>query len=192
MSAMTNHSVNLLGREPFEHTTAGRLATWAITYGRYIMIATEVVVLIAFISRFTLDRKLTDLNDEITQKQQVLEANKDYELQIRNLQDKLTKLRPILDEQKVPSATLTTIQNILPHDVILEGIQISPTTVQVKAIAGSTSGFSQLIANLLVTKELREIEIGAIERSAISGLRFSFSAKIGTEVKVPKLTKEKS
>ena len=59
--------VNLLEKDDFSESPIGRIVTWAITYGRYIMILTEIVVLLAFISRFSLDRKLTDLNEAIGQ-----------------------------------------------------------------------------------------------------------------------------
>ncbi len=71
-------SVNLLDQPEFTSSSIARLINWTITYGRYIMIGTEVIVLVAFISRFSLDRKLTDLREEIAQKQIILEANADF------------------------------------------------------------------------------------------------------------------
>lgn len=171
------NSVNLFGKESFEHTPWGRLATWAVSYGRYIMIATEVVVLIAFISRFSLDRKLTDLNDEIIQKQAVLEANKDYEQQIRNLQDRLDKIHPILENQLLAEKSVRLIQQVLPSDVYIQSLDVSQKNIKVQATATSTLGFSQLIANLLATKELTNIEIGAINKKSISGIQFSFTGE---------------
>src|SRR3989344_3425468 len=67
--------INLIGEGDFSRTPIGRIVTWATTYGRYIMILTEIIVLLAFISRFSLDRKLTDLKEEITQKQAIIETN---------------------------------------------------------------------------------------------------------------------
>ena len=68
-------TINLIGEEEMAHTPVGRIVAWAVTYGRYIMIGTEIIVLLAFISRFSLDRKLTDLNDEVSQKQAIIDAN---------------------------------------------------------------------------------------------------------------------
>ena len=67
--------INLLGQEDLKHTPQGRILNWALTYGRDIMIGTEIVVLLAFISRFSLDRKLTDLKEEISQKIKDLEGS---------------------------------------------------------------------------------------------------------------------
>jgi len=95
-------SINLIGEEEMEHTPVGRIVTWAITYGRYIMIGTEIVVLLAFISRFSLDRKLTDLKDEISQKQELIEANTETTVYFEQLQQLFTGIKDLL----------TTTQNI--------------------------------------------------------------------------------
>ena len=57
-------TINLLGERKVGETPVERLLLWITTYGRYIMIGTEIVVLLAFISRFSLDRKITDLREK--------------------------------------------------------------------------------------------------------------------------------
>ena len=74
MPETPNSNINLL-KNSSDQSPLDRITDWALTYGRYIMIGTEIVVLLAFISRFSLDRKLTDLKEEIGQKQQILLAN---------------------------------------------------------------------------------------------------------------------
>ena len=39
--------------------------TWALGFGRFLIIAVEIVAFSAFIYRFVLDRELVDLNDKI-------------------------------------------------------------------------------------------------------------------------------
>ena len=109
-------TINLLGKEDLGRSPTGRLLAWAVTYGRYIMIGTEIVVLLAFISRFSLDRKLTDLKEEITQKQAILEANSDLETTIRALQNHIDNVTMILKDQT------DLITHVHEHMVITEVI----------------------------------------------------------------------
>src|SRR3989344_871361 len=109
-------AINLLGQEDLKHTAQGRIIGWALTYGRYIMIGTEIVVLLAFISRFSLDRRLTDLKEEISQKQAILEANISLEQDIRLLQDTLGKIKLTTTNQSAPLDALTLLQAVLPSD----------------------------------------------------------------------------
>src|SRR3989338_1867578 len=112
----SNVSINLLGKEDFTSTPSGRIISWAVTYGRYIMIGTEIVVLLAFASRFSLDRKLTDLKEQITQKQAILEANKDLEQTIKNTQEHIAKTNTLFKDQDKLVKLVEFIQSTVPPD----------------------------------------------------------------------------
>jgi Tfp pilus assembly protein PilN len=171
-------SVNLIGKEEMEHTPTGRIITWAVTYGRYIMIGTEIIVLLAFISRFSLDRKLTDLNDEVSQKQAIIDANIDFETQFRTLQDKITKIQTLLSAKPTVQNALNTVGAMLPTDVHLDELNITNEEVVGSVIANTTDGFSQMVANLQATNIFSRVEIGDIKRSPTSGIQFIFTGTI--------------
>ncbi|HUD19462.1 MAG TPA: PilN domain-containing protein [Patescibacteria group bacterium] len=179
-----NISVNLLGDSDMEHTPVGRIVSWAITYGRYIMIGTEIVVLLAFISRFSLDRRLTDLNDEISQKQDIIQANLDFEQDVRSLQDKLAKIKTLT---AVPINTVDAVaqfQSLVPAGVYLQSLDLSKNQITIQADAGSTPAFSQFIANLQAAKNLTALDIGDIKRDSLTGIQFTFTTQV-----VPTTTK---
>lgn len=176
-------AINLLGQEDLKHTPQGRIIGWALTYGRYIMIGTEIVVLLAFISRFSLDRKLTDLKEEISQKQAILEANKDLERDIRELQDKLVKLRQSMTNQSAPLDTLTLLQSLLPPDVYVETLDVAGDRLSANAIAATTRGFSQFLVNLQSAKQFSRVDIGDIKKTLLTGIEFKFTAYASIKTK---------
>lgn len=171
-------SINLIGEEATEYTPVGRIVAWAVTYGRYIMIGTEIVVLLAFISRFSLDRKLTDLNDEVSQKQAIIDANQQFESDFRTLQDKLIKTQTLLATPPITSNVLDTIQTLIPASVHLKSLNITNQTVVGQVVANTTAGFSQCIANLQAASILSTVEIGDIIRSPTTGIQFEFTGTI--------------
>lgn len=173
-----NVSINLIGDTNNEHTPVGRIVNWAVTYGRYIMIGTEIVVLLAFISRFSLDRKLTDLKEEVTQKQDIIEANLPFEQDIRTLQDKLSKIKALKVQPANASQVITSFQTILPTGMYLKSLFLDHDRVTVSAVAGSTAAFSQFVANIQNNKILANIDIGDITRDPILGIQFTFTAKV--------------
>jgi hypothetical protein len=173
-----NMSVNLLGDSELGHTPLGRIVTWAVTYGRYIMIGTEIVVLLAFISRFSLDRKLTDLKEEIGQKQDIIQANAQFEHDVRSLQDKLTKIKALTAQPISDVDILTFFQGAVPPGVYFQSYDLSGNKLTVKAIAGSTDAFSQLIANLQASKIVTGVDLGSITRDPLLGIQFTFNAQI--------------
>jgi hypothetical protein len=173
-----NISINLLGDSDMEHTPLGRIVNWAVTYGRYIMIGTEIVVLLAFISRFSLDRKLTDLKEEVSQKQSIIEANVPFEKDVKKLQDKLTKIKALVVQPINPIDALIVFQTLLPQGVYLQSYDLTKDKITIQATAGSTSAFSQFMANLQASKYLTAIDIGDIKRDPLVGIQFAFTAQI--------------
>jgi len=170
--------VNLLEKDDFSESPIGRIVTWAITYGRYIMILTEIVVLLAFISRFSLDRKLTDLNEAIGQKQAIIEANQPFEEEISKIQTQLARAKSLMSDQKKPIETLGTTKNILPIDVMLESLTITPEKISAQATAGSTRGFATLMNNLQATKEFMNVDIGEIKKLPTGVIQFQYTVTL--------------
>lgn len=179
----TNVSINLLGDSDMEHTPVGRIVSWAVTYGRYIMIGTEIVVLLAFISRFSLDRKLTDLKEEVSQKQDIIEANLQFETDVRTLQNKLAKIKSLTATADDPTTILIGLQTIMPPGVYLKSFTTSQDKVTIQAVASSTSSFSQFIANLQATTIFSNIDISELKRDALLGIQFTFTAATHTKTK---------
>lgn len=173
-------AINLLGESEMTHTSVGRIVNWAVTYGRYIMIGTEIVVLLAFISRFSLDRKLTDLKEDVTQKQEIIQANLPFEQNVRMLQDKLAKIKTIKSEPVVAASILTAFQTIVPTGVYLRSLNLNEGKLTISAVAGSTGSFAQFITNLQNTQILTAIEIGDITRDPLLGIQFTFGGIVPT------------
>lgn len=179
-------SINLLGTQDLEHTPWGRIVTWATTYGRYIMITTEIVVLLAFISRFSLDRKLTDLTEEVTQKQAIIEANLDLEKSIKSLQTNINAIKKLQSNQEKPIQIMTSMETLLPQDVYLTSFELSPTKVSLAAIANSTEGFSQFLANAQASSLLHNVTLGDINRTPSVGIEFNLTADTLVNTPSPK------
>ncbi len=171
-------SVNLLGQQDLEHTPWGRIVSWATTYGRYIMITTEIIVLLAFISRFSLDRKLTDLTEEVSQKQAIIEANSSFEKEIKSLQANIATIKKIISTQSGPVEIVSIMETLIPPDVYLTSLELSSSKLSVVAVAGTTQGFSQFLANLQASKQLKNVLLGDISRSPSKGIEFQFTADV--------------
>lgn len=170
--------INLLGTQDLEHTPWGRLISWATTYGRYIMITTEIVVLLAFISRFSLDRKNTDLTEELTQKQAILQANVEFEREIKSLQANLATAKSLMTNQEKPVELINAIETLLPADVYLSTLDVTKNKVSIAATAASTGGFAQFLSNLQATKLITNVLLGNIEREPSTGIIFQLTADV--------------
>ncbi len=171
-------SINLIGDQDLQHSPAGRIVSWAVTYGRYIMIGTEVVVLLAFISRFSLDRKKVDLSDEIEQKQMILQANALQEQQIRQLQASLQTVNEISSGQSNIHELLVYMRTILPSDVNVQTLSVNQSSITLTAIAGTNEGFSTLLGLLRTGGKFENIDLGEVKKSPLTGISFQLTATL--------------
>lgn len=169
-------SVNLLEREESEDSVINRLINWAVTYGRYIMIGTEVVVLVAFVSRFSLDRKLTDLREEIAQKEIILNANLQFEHDFRVTQKKLESTRLLLKKQSLSNDVLLLLQSLIPENVYLSDFSLNETKLSFGAASLSTSAFSKLLSIMTSRKEFANVEMTEVKKTPSKGIEFRISA----------------
>ncbi|OGG09015.1 hypothetical protein A2154_04210 [Candidatus Gottesmanbacteria bacterium RBG_16_43_7] len=168
-------SVNLLGTDG-EDSPINRIVNWAITIGRYIMITTEIVVLLAFVSRFSLDRKLTDLNESIEQKKVIIEANRQFEQDFKSLQSDLNQVDDIMKKQVKPLTLLTSVKTLLPPDAYLENLSINNNTVSANVTIGTTDSFAVFINNLQAIGLFEDIQLNEIKKNPLKGIVFQFNA----------------
>jgi Tfp pilus assembly protein PilN len=183
MPATSSVSVNLLGNDNFSESPIGRIVAWAITYGRYIMITTEIIVLLAFISRFSLDRKLSDLNESIGQKQAIIESNLPFEEELTRVSTQLTRVKTLMASQNKPFELLQIIKSILPMDATLSQLTITTDKISAITTIGSTESLAVFMNNLQSVKQFVKVDIGEIKKLPIQGVQFQFTVSLTQPVK---------
>lgn len=141
-------SINLLPKDSFEFSVAGRTLKWVTTAGRVLVVLTEFVVLLAFASRFYFDKKLDDLGEVLTQKEVQIAAYSDVETQMRKI---LAKQRPIESFQSSGigfSNKIDALSQILPTGTILESLSLDRNGLSIAGKAQSEYGFAQFISGI--------------------------------------------
>ncbi len=139
-------SIELLPQEEWQKGSLGKLLKWVLTIGRHIVIVTELVVILAFLSRFKLDRDLSDLGESIKQKQMVVESSSEFEKRFRFLQQQLDAIEN-LKKSRLETA-ITELASLLPVDVKLSEFDIKNNQVSLTATSLSESGLATFLTNL--------------------------------------------
>ena len=68
---------------------------WAINSGKVIIIITELIALGALLYRFSIDKQIVDLHDEIKREQIFLDNQKSKEKEYRGIQDRLSMIQNV-------------------------------------------------------------------------------------------------
>lgn len=128
-------TLNLLQPAEKPVSTWDKIYQWVFTVGRYVIIAVELIVLVAFAMRFMLDRRNNDLKDEIDVKVKMLDAQEETEKELRRIQTSLSSLSGMLENQEIVSDRLEVVLNDIPSEVVIDGFAISQENISLNCRA---------------------------------------------------------
>lgn len=174
-------NINLLPQEEFASTTMGRVLAWLLSTFRVMVIITEVVVMGAFLSRFWLDARISDLNDLITQRRAIIEASAEFEQNFRDAQQKLGIFTEVSAEETSASDTLSTITGLLPNDITLVTYSFFQNQASVRGVSASERSIAQFIANLESADSIGEVSINQLGTAEGQTSQLTFTIQIQLE-----------
>lgn len=174
------HQINLLPQDDFTASPAGKFILFFLTVGRYVVIFTELIVIVAFVTSLILNHQKENLDDEIHQKILFLEANKQFEQKFRFTQDRLSTVNHLLDNQFGARNFIDQLTPLISSDISIEKISLARDSVQITGSSSSTSGLGQTLAAFKNTKWLSGVTITNISTGGLSGgqIHFTLTARV--------------
>lgn len=159
-----------------------KLIQWTLTIGRVVVIIVEAIALMAFFYRFSLDRQLNDLNQQIVNKQGYVKNFAAEEKKYRDLQDRLTTIGKISTTATQTPQLLEKVVTLLPtgNEFIVSSLAISTESIKIEANTRSITALASFIALLKQQPEFESISIDQLENktsSATIGVTISASIK---------------
>lgn len=139
---------------------------WALTIGRGLVIAVEIVALFTFLYRFTLDRTIIDTREKIKQQQAIVEYLKDREIQYRNLQQRLLASANLAQAAPSEVKTIKDIVSMIPPEATLGKISLADTSLSISISAPSINSLTLFINSLKNYKKIESISINRVENKS--------------------------
>ncbi len=180
MPKIVSFDINLAPKDPFFETALGKILKWALSVGRYIVIFTEIVVIMSFVSRFTLDRQITDLNNSINQKQSVIQSFGDLETNVRTAQRLVDEYKQV-EQSSAILGTFPALTQVTPQGISLRQLIIRSNQISVTGTTFSQDTLNTLINNITVSPFFTDVEVTKIETDPQQKNSFSFA--IGAQLK---------
>ncbi len=169
-------NINLLPKDPFFDSVVGRVLRWALSVGRYLVVFTELVVIVSFATRFNLDRQRTDLNEALNQKQMIIKSYGDLESKFRVLQTKITDFDQVDQESNLVDV-FPKLAAVMPSDIRLTELTVTPETVSLAGSALSQRSLNVFLNNLQVSRLFFAITVDKIESQGERNPGFEFAIK---------------
>jgi Tfp pilus assembly protein PilN len=160
--AKKSDRINLLPQEGLSATIQGRVLLWLLSTFRYIVIVTELFVVAAFIARFWLDAKNTNLSDEIQQNKAVIESYQDFENEFKSVQKRLKIYNTYTQNRGKIADLISAVITSKPPEITYSTITADETGMKIGAKSLSEIGIQQFLVNLKANKKFASVSLGNI------------------------------
>lgn len=171
--------INLIGK-PDIPITQGFLK-WATNIGRIIIVVTELVALSALLYRFTIDRKIIDLHDQIKKSQLFVQAQSAKEADYRSIQTRLENITAIEKATKTKVNIMNGIlESINRGEFSSTNLTVSENTIAINGVAVSIFSLNNFIDNLKQNTNVASISLDDVSSSSL-GVKFRLSIELKGE-----------
>lgn len=177
--------INLVPRDPFFLTPIGKALQWALSAGRYIVMFTELLVVLSFVTRFYLDRQVTDLNGALFRKQSVIESYGSFEEEFRGVQKKIEQYQQIEQTENIVDV-FPALAQVIPDGVQLTELAIYPDKVALTGSVLSQRSLNLLINNLQLSPYFTNVVVNTIESEGPTNSGFAFRLNAQTNKQLAK------
>jgi len=161
-------SINLVKNKQIP--TYDKFIDWTLTVGRLIVIITEIVAVIAFIYRFSLDEKIVNLHSAIKQQQNIISVLKNDESKYRNLQDRIALASTFSTKAISSDRNTTDIINLIPNQVKIVSFILNKNQIKLKVDITSISSLESLVNSLKNYSGIKSINVDNVENKPSVGL----------------------
>lgn len=181
--AARKKEINLLPKKPWETGILGQLIPWTLSVGRYVVVFVELIVISAFLYRFGLDRKLTDLNEKIKQKQAIVSSYGDLEAKFKRVQEQLKKIKAAEEAPVKIDEALDSISQITPADAAYDSIIINQKEISLQGKVLSEAGLATLLTQAQASKEFSDVSLENVSSSTEKEQAIIFKMSLGFKQK---------
>ncbi|OGG02280.1 hypothetical protein A2W14_00950 [Candidatus Gottesmanbacteria bacterium RBG_16_37_8] len=170
--------INLIIKPEEQLSISSQFLNWALTYGRYIIIIIQIVVLSVFFMRFKIDRDRTDLKEGVVQKKALVESIIDVENEIKRVQKRLSDIKLITSNQDIYLRVIKFLEKNTPVDTSFALLSFSKNTVKFVAISENLKTFNFLLKRIQDDKLLTDIQLEDLKRRSDGRVEFRLQATI--------------
>lgn len=170
--------INLLAQADINARPLGKLLRWSLTYGRYIIIGTQIIVLLAFFSRFKLDQELSDLHTRIDEKVNIIETLSSIETNTRKLQNKIQILANLESSRSIYLQIISDLARVTTNEIVINQLIFNQNQLLINGKSGTNTGFSNLLSYLRKNERFSQITLEEVSRNKDDSLSFKISLQL--------------
>jgi len=166
-----NRQISLLGRKSLGFLTLERFVYWLTTAGRAVLVVVELVVLLAFFSRFWLDSRNNDLDELIRQRQSILATMVRFENNFNQLRLRVNRADNYLRGEKQLVYPLSLLARSIPSGLVVQNMtalwqQRSPAAFLTVKVS-SPEALALFLQRLTRMENVSQVRVSRAEKKSL-------------------------
>lgn len=167
---MRKYQINLLQKK--EPSFVNKVVYFSLHYLRYIVVLTQIIVIIVFFYRFKVDQEILDLKDSTNQKEEIIKVTLPLIEEAQAIDNKLNQIKQVLQKQGQFITNLDYIFSIFPASAVLTNFEISYSTIKLMGTTNDPVVIKLFFEKLKRERKFKHVVISQISKS---GFGFEFS-----------------
>lgn len=162
--------ISLLPGEENSNNLFARILKWLTSVGRVVIIFTELIVIGAFLSRFWLDRKNSDLSEILRQQKAIISSTKEFEDDYLSLQERLKYIKDFYSHEPAYINNLNSFVQSIPSDVYIQNLifnndkKSALVTATAQLYSYQEESIVNFITNLKLNPDISSVKVQNIEK----------------------------
>lgn len=165
------YKINLLTLK--KETLSDRVVYFALHYLRYILVITQIVVIIVFFIKFKVDQEIIDLKESVSQKQEIIAVSKPLIDEAQRINRQIGEISTIVTEQDNLREAFNYILSVFPADLYLSSLSIRGTKFVLTGMSANPNAIRFFLNRLQKDARFESIALKNIQKKD-DGLYFSF------------------
>lgn len=169
-------NINLMPKSEVKGSLGATIA-WALGIGRYLIIGTQIIALVAFGLSLKLTIDKNSLIASIENSQSVIESKSEFEQEFREIQGKLTDIGILRSQQFKSNSVLKEFNSLLPKGMNLTSLIISEGELTFTGEFPTAAQLHTLINSFNSSTKIVSLEISELKSPTEDKPQFTFDAK---------------
>lgn len=162
--------ISLLPNEENNNSFLARALRWLTSVGRVVIIISELIVILAFLSRFWLDRKNSDLSEIARQQKAIINSTQEFEKDYISLQQRLAYIKNFYKSEPKYVNKLNLLVQSMPPGIFFQSVSLSRDekssiiSAEAELYSYQEDVIVDFIANLKLNPDINSVQVQKIEK----------------------------
>ncbi|MBI3620023.1 hypothetical protein HY214_02665 [Candidatus Roizmanbacteria bacterium] len=150
-----------------------RTVFFAMNYLRYILVITQIVVIMVFLYKLKVDQEIIDLQDAVNQKKEIVEIAQPLVSQAKEVDFKLTQIKAVITTQDKILKSLSYLLATFPKDFFLDTLTQENGDILMKGHTTNAPLINVYLNKVQKEKKFISATLDSIQR-VDTGYQFTF------------------